>query len=118
MTNNITRRLRQHNGELVGGAKATSRMRPVHLYCLIEGFPDQIKALQFEWRVKHPTGKRKRPRKYCCPKGRVFGLIEVLKMNKWNDLELTVKIVEEFRDLLVDLPDNITVENLELGDGS
>lgn len=39
-------------------------------------------------------------------------------MNKWNDLELTVKIVEEFRDLLVDLPDNITVENLELGDGS
>jgi len=31
-------RLRQHNGELKGGAKAASAGRPWHLACLVEGF--------------------------------------------------------------------------------
>jgi hypothetical protein len=31
-------RLRQHNGELKGGAKAASAGRPWNLACLVEGF--------------------------------------------------------------------------------
>lgn len=48
------RRLRQHNGELVGGASAT-RGKSWHRVCLVEGFPTEAAALQFEWRWKNAT---------------------------------------------------------------
>lgn len=48
------RRLRQHNGEIKGGAKYTTSKGPgwTHV-CLVEGFRTKIEALQFEWAVKH-----------------------------------------------------------------
>jgi predicted GIY-YIG superfamily endonuclease len=48
------RRLRQHNGEISGGAKYTTGKGPgwTHL-CLVEGFRTKIEAMQFEWAVKH-----------------------------------------------------------------
>jgi predicted GIY-YIG superfamily endonuclease len=50
------RRLRQHNREIVGGARATAgdHWRRV---CLISGFPDERAALQLEWMWKHLTRK-------------------------------------------------------------
>ncbi|KAF0904404.1 hypothetical protein E2562_034484 [Oryza meyeriana var. granulata] len=38
VTTDFPRHLRQHNGELKGGAKASSAGRPWSLACLIEGF--------------------------------------------------------------------------------
>ncbi|KAL5203583.1 hypothetical protein ABZP36_008454 [Zizania latifolia] len=38
VTTDFPRRLRQHNGELKGGAKASSAGRPWNLACLVEGF--------------------------------------------------------------------------------
>ena len=52
-TNNFARRIRQHNGDLAGGAKYTAGnlWAPV---VLVEGFSDdQRHALQFEWALKH-----------------------------------------------------------------
>jgi predicted GIY-YIG superfamily endonuclease len=53
------RRLRQHNKELVGGAKATSaRVATGHKWrrlCRVVGFPDNHAALSFEWRLKSLT---------------------------------------------------------------
>tara|TARA_Y100000817_G_C16588076_1_gene425026 strand:+ start:142 stop:570 length:429 start_codon:yes stop_codon:yes gene_type:complete len=48
------RRLRQHNGEIVGGAKYTTAHAPgwKHI-CLVHGFQNKIQAMQFEWAVKH-----------------------------------------------------------------
>ena len=48
------RRLRQHNGEIKGGAKYTTSKGPgwTHV-CLVEGFRTKIEAMQFEWAVKH-----------------------------------------------------------------
>ena len=50
------RRLRQHNKEIKGGAKATSaRVASGHKWrrlCRIVGFPDNHAALSFEWRLK------------------------------------------------------------------
>lgn len=43
-------RLRQHNGEITGGAKRTHADRPWQLWMVICGFPDKTSALQFEWR--------------------------------------------------------------------
>ncbi len=53
-TVNPDRRLRQHNGELVGGARAT-RGDSWERVCLVSGFPDERAALQFEWMWKHLT---------------------------------------------------------------
>lgn len=52
MTHNLDRRLRQHNGEQSGGAKATHGQQWRRV-CYVEGFPDQTAALQFEWAWKH-----------------------------------------------------------------
>lgn len=48
------RRLRQHNGEISGGAKYTASKGAgwTHV-CLVEGFRTKIEALQFEWAFKH-----------------------------------------------------------------
>ena len=48
------RRLRQHNGELVGGARAT-KGRTWKRRFLIGGFADERAALRFEWRWKYLT---------------------------------------------------------------
>jgi hypothetical protein len=87
------------------------------MYVLIAGFPDEINALQAEWRIKHPDGRRKRPAKYSSPAGRIKGLSEVLRLKQWtkqstilNDsMTLTVWIKREFEPLLTDLPANIKV---------
>lgn len=60
-TVNLDRRLRQHNRELVGGAKLTGKQvargdrwrRVAH----VRGFPSWPAALQFEWRWKQLTRK-------------------------------------------------------------
>lgn len=53
ITNDFSRRIRQHNGVLSGGARYTKGhvWRPV---CIITGFPDKISALQCEYRLHHP----------------------------------------------------------------
>ena len=50
------RRLRQHNKEIVGGARATAGDHWARA-CLISGFPDERAALQFEWTWKHLSRK-------------------------------------------------------------
>lgn len=53
---NVDRRLRQHNGELTGGAKYTHGSQWTRL-CTVTGFPTQQSALQFEWKWKHVSRK-------------------------------------------------------------
>ena len=52
-TNNPRRRLRRHNGELVGGAKATRAHRPWQMVRIVIGFDTKREALRFEWCWKH-----------------------------------------------------------------
>ena len=53
------RRLRQHNRELSGGAKATGRAEGWKRICCVTGFPDERSALQFEWKWKYDSRKLK-----------------------------------------------------------
>ena len=56
-TNDPAHRLRQHNGELAGGAKATHGKRWTQAF-YVSGFPDWSTTLQFEWAWKfHGRGK-------------------------------------------------------------
>ena len=55
-TVNLDKRIRQHNKEIKGGAKATSikvEQGEVWKYiCYVENFPNYNEALKFEWRWK------------------------------------------------------------------
>ena len=53
MTNDFFKRFRQHNGELVGGAKYTKKKKSWYPICIIDGFKDKKSACQCEWRLKH-----------------------------------------------------------------
>lgn len=74
------RRLRQHNGEISGGAKYTISKGPgwKHI-CLIHGFKDKIHAMQFEWAVKHV-----KPRDAGGLVNRLKKMCVVLNKEKWT----------------------------------
>lgn len=55
-TDNPIHRLRQHNGEIKGGAKSTSKKRPWCLVLVISNFPNKVLALKFEWAWQNPFG--------------------------------------------------------------
>jgi predicted GIY-YIG superfamily endonuclease len=76
MTNDFTRRFRQHNQEIKGGAKYTKKRSSWYPICIIDGFPDMKSACQCEWRVKRGKGG---------PSGRINYLFDYMKNNdKWT----------------------------------
>lgn len=121
-TNNPLRRLRQHNREISGGAKATSRCNGGWDFCaLLSGFDTHKNCLSCEWRIKCPSGRPgRRDSKYNGPAGRISSLNEVLPLEKWTnqctswnrDQTLTLHILSEYIDHLnVDvIPTNILVK--------
>ena len=62
-TTDVNRRLRQHNGELCGGAKRTRSNRPWRLLAYVE-VGDKIPALQLEWHMKRARGLRNRLKRF------------------------------------------------------
>ncbi|KDO30663.1 hypothetical protein SPRG_04564 [Saprolegnia parasitica CBS 223.65] len=52
------RRLRQHNGEIVQGAKKTAKYRPWDMLVVVYGFASKVQALQFEYVWQHPYNSR------------------------------------------------------------
>jgi predicted GIY-YIG superfamily endonuclease len=52
VSSSVVRRLRQHNGELAGGAKSARAGRPWRLACIVGSFSTRSQACQFEWRWK------------------------------------------------------------------
>ncbi|XP_038719619.1 structure-specific endonuclease subunit slx1 [Tripterygium wilfordii] len=63
VTVDFCRRLKQHNGELKGGAKASRAGRPWNCACLIQGFRDRSQACAFESKWKGFSRKMPRKRK-------------------------------------------------------
>ena len=55
----VRQRLRQHNGEVRGGARQTETGRPWAVRTLVRGFRTRQEALQFEfaWRRVHRRGR-------------------------------------------------------------
>ena len=74
-TNDPAHRLRQHNGELTGGAKATKGQKWTQAF-YVSGFPDWSNTLQFEWAWKRQS--RNQPGL----KGKIVGLSKLLALSR------------------------------------
>lgn len=116
ITNCMERRLRQHNGELAGGAKSTTRCtrrQPWVVACTVTGFRTKIEALQFEWclhNMRHITTRGLT--------GRCHKLVHACNKVRWTsraplacDVPLTIHVQTDDMNmsLLTPLPDYVTV---------
>ena len=113
MTNDFFRRFRQHNKEIKGGAKYTSKRTDWYPICIIDGFDTMVEAMQCEWRVKKSGLLRG-------PDGRVKHLSNMLKKEKWTskspvikEQNLTIYIDDAFKPYLTtSSSNNIKVKEL------
>ena len=83
-TNHFTRRIRQHNREIVGGAKATVGHK-WHNIILVHGFNTRHDLLSFEWHFKHVVTVNKNG-----IKRRVEALKKLLSLDRWKMLKVVV----------------------------
>jgi len=77
----VRRRLRQHNGEICGGAKQTETARPWVVRTIVSGFRTRQEALQFEfaWRRVHRRGRH-----VYSLRGRCNSLQQLCSMSRWS----------------------------------
>ncbi|XP_074591561.1 uncharacterized protein LOC141847417 [Curcuma longa] len=96
VTTDFSRRLKQHNGILKGGAKACSGGRPWSLACIIRGFKDRSEACEFESRWKIASRKMPRKKKELCAakpllEHRQAALDHVCRSFDWSCLQIKWK---------------------------
>ena len=100
ITNNLVRRLRQHNGVIKGGARRTKQHQPWTVAATISGFHNKQQALQFEWAVHHVRAARNSG-----VAGRLSVVSRVMSKQRWTsraplsrDVPLVLKLVDESED--------------------
>ena len=100
ITNNLARRLRQHNGAIKGGARRTRQHQPWALVATVVGFQNKQQALQFEWAVHHIRAPRNSG-----VAGRLSVVARVMSKQRWTsraplsrDVPLSLKLFDESED--------------------
>lgn len=110
-TANLARRIRQHNGEISGGAKST-RGAKWQVFYYVDGFPDERTALSCEKRFHRLKTSN-----------RTAGIIKVLSEAVWkrrgkgddivpSDLDLTLHCDPRDFEKLLPLPGNLRMRDL------
>lgn len=105
-TVNLTRRLRQHNGVIKGGARATSNRGPWEfLIILTSSCWDCISvAMKHEWSIKYPTRKRPRPKEYNGVMGRLTSFTSIFQhMEKIECKNIECYIQNEYKEFMESL---------------
>lgn len=94
-TVNLVRRVRQHRGELKGGAKYTAHWpdrRHLTVVACIQGFPTKHAALSYEWHAKRrPRERRWLPRELGAHH-RLAGFFRPLTTAKFADLTPLLRV--------------------------
>ncbi len=109
-TVNFTRRIRQHRGEIVGGARYTKRFEGwEYLMIMTCNTWNAVRAMQIEWLCKHPERKKRIAPKFRGKIGKIISLVEICsRVNDDKiDLYITDDITKEIHEL--NLPENIQI---------
>lgn len=124
-TNNFAKRIRQHNGEISGGAKYTTNFKTnIDWYpvILIYGFIDKKHALSFEWRMKRSLNTQGKLKPNSGLDNRVKNIFEIIECNKitnncppvsFFNLSIWINndIEEKIENTVLDsLPENIKID--------
>ena len=132
MTNDFTKRFRQHNKEIKGGARYTSKRTDWYPVLIIDGFEDMKSAMQCEWRLKHfarghgsvrgVKGKLKYLSKYLYQENIIKGTpqIPIFEKRKWTtkceksiyDQNLTFYIDDDYLSYFNEYPHKYTSKEL------
>ena len=124
MTNDFTKRFRQHNKEIKGGARYTSKRDSWYPVLILDGFTDMKSAMQCEWRLKHfaighgsvrgVKGKLKYLSKYLYQENIIKGTpeIPIFEKRKWTtkceksiyDQNLTFYLDDDFLEYFNEYP--------------
>ena len=125
------RRIRQHNGELVNGAKKTEKKRPWYksnfhvlfqnkiikkrqrtMVAIVYGFSTKASALQFEWALQHPKKALKTREIISSKQGIGQGvylrdklkiMMEMLAIPPWCHQQLSYNIFPEYVQTINDV---------------
>lgn len=85
------RRLRQHNGALVGGAKRTAKSRPWEMVLIVHSFRPrdaETCARRLEWFMQHPSRARPgRSQRYTFTQ-QLVNLAEVIAQPLWSQVKV------------------------------
>jgi predicted GIY-YIG superfamily endonuclease len=97
-TVNTKKRIRQHNSEIKGGAKYTTKANVIWKYLLIIESTEFTKhtALCFEWMMKFPTRKKPRPKNYQGIIGRINSLPLVFSYELFNNMQFIIRTNIEY----------------------
>lgn len=113
-TVNLKRRIRQHCGELVGGAKYTKRSTDwSYLMILTCSSWTANRAMQIEWLCKYPQRKRKVLSCFKGPEGRINSLSEICSRVNNELIEIYIRSDKIDTIKLLNLSDNIKIDLLE-----
>lgn len=125
-TVNTVRRLRQHNGFLKGGARATHNRGPWEFLIILTSSEWNCisTAMQHEWSIKYPTRKRPRPKEFNGPLGRIQSLYKVFEHMKtkccFDDIDenkqLYCYIHQNFYDNLLEITKDFSFIKVRLLD--
>ena len=109
------RRIRQHCSEIRGGSVyTTSKNRGPWEFLVVMYSPiwNNIRAMQNEWLIKHPTRKRKTPKYFYGAKGRINSLIEVFKrIPEEEKIEMYVHPDYYNQAVNLNLPENVNIRS-------
>lgn len=104
-TVDLTHRLRQHNGEIKGGAFATKNKGPWEFIAVMTCLDwTSVRAMQVEWLIRYPTRKKPRPTEYAGAQGRINSLVEVVK--RMDEPNIRLYVHPRFYDGVV-LPEKV-----------
>ena len=115
-TNNFLKRIRQHNGEISGGAKYTTNFKnDIDWYpiMLIGGF-EKTTALSFEWRMKRSLNKFGKLKPNSGINKRVKNIFEIILSDKITNNAPLISTLEFTVWINNSIKDKITNENLKL----
>ena len=109
-TIDLNRRLRQHNGEIKGGAKRTTmkvaKGETWQRVCYVGGFPDWTAALQFEWRWKQ-ISRKKQYLKNTPFERRMLALNELVNLERATSKAIPYKEWSSLLKIYLEKTDNI-----------